>query len=145
MTFSQQRPASFACKSLAAVVADAVAMLRPTLPEGVTLTFSADSDAGLVLCDETQVHQVVMNLDANAWQAMPRRRGHIEVSVQRIADASEMRLTVQDDGAGMHEETRQRLFEPFFTTKPMGSFPHACAGCGPPCPSSCPAATSRPR
>jgi signal transduction histidine kinase len=96
-----------------------------------------------VLADASQVQQVLLNLCANAWQAMQgqERPAAIEISLAPYqADeasyaGSERRtmngrvalhpgryacLTVRDTGPGMDPVTRSRIFEPFFTTKPVG-------------------------
>lgn len=86
-----------------------------------------------VFADPTQVEQALINLCANAWQAMDGRPGHIEINADEVVldrDAAErhaglapgryVHLTVTDDGPGMDEVTAKRVFEPFFTTKPEG-------------------------
>jgi CheY-like chemotaxis protein len=83
--------------------------------------------------DPSEVHQVVMNLCTNAWQALPPEGGTIHVALEAhqvasrvTADVGQLgpglyaRLIVSDNGAGMTVATRRRLFEPFFTTKPRG-------------------------
>jgi len=78
------------------------------LPEGLRLQ-----------CDGNRLEQVLVNLVANAIDAMegvPRR-------VLRIAarpHEDRVRLSVCDSGSGIPEALLPRLFEPFFTTKPAG-------------------------
>ncbi|MCZ6635928.1 MAG: ATP-binding protein [bacterium] len=57
---------------------------------------------------------VVINLLFNAIDAVPEG-GRITVRTQAVADG--VRLTVQDTGIGMDQETKRRVFEPFFSTK----------------------------
>ncbi len=129
--------------ALAPVVEESVSLLRSTLPAGVSLSVECAPDAPAVLADATQVQQVLLNLCANAWQAMQgqERPGTIEVSLAlHVANGlpntgPERRsrgghvalrpgryscLTVRDNGPGMDQATRARMFEPFFTTKPVG-------------------------
>jgi PAS domain S-box-containing protein len=129
--------------SLAPVVQDSARLLRATLPAGVDLSVECAPDAPAVLADATQVQQVLLNLCANAWQAMqgqqrpaaikvglalymtngapyagPERRsrgGRVDLRPGRYAC-----LTVCDTGPGIDRATRSRIFEPFFTTKPVG-------------------------
>ena len=64
-----------------------------------------------------EIRQVVLNLVANALQAMSPG-GVLRISLDETAD--EVDLVFQDDGCGMTPETHQQLFEPFFTTKDVG-------------------------
>jgi PAS domain S-box-containing protein len=86
----------------------------------------------MVRADPDQMNQVLMNLAANARDAMPHG-GLLSISVQeaaadeipagappKLVSGRAVRLLVKDNGAGIDEATRQRLFEPFFTTKELG-------------------------
>ncbi len=64
-----------------------------------------------------EIRQVVLNLVANALQAMTPG-GVLRISLDETSD--EVDLAFQDDGCGMTPETHQKLFEPFFTTKDVG-------------------------
>ena len=64
-----------------------------------------------------EIRQVVLNLVANALQAMTPG-GVLRISLHETAD--QLDLAFQDDGCGMTQETLQQLFEPFFTTKDAG-------------------------
>jgi signal transduction histidine kinase len=84
----------------------------------------------MVLGDSSQLEQVLMNLVANARDAMPKGgRLTIATSVAEVAAGETFlsidpgkyaRVSVSDTGQGMDEATRQRIFEPFFTTKEAG-------------------------
>ena len=84
----------------------------------------------VVNADSGQIEQVLMNLAANARDAMPDG-GSLIIKTERI----EMRdpvpgfllepgsyavLSVSDTGVGIEEPAKQRIFEPFFTTKDLG-------------------------
>ncbi len=64
-----------------------------------------------------EIRQVVLNLVANALQAMTPG-GVLRISLDGTAD--EVDLAFEDDGCGMTPEIHQKLFEPFFTTKDVG-------------------------
>ena len=120
MTFSRKQPAVFVRQPLGPVVREAVDLLRATLPSGVRISLQGDDQAFEVMADATQLHQVVMNLGTNAWQAMGQRTGRIDVALRPVLGSPWMRLSVQDNGSGMDAATQARIFEPFFTTKPDG-------------------------
>jgi PAS domain S-box-containing protein len=85
-----------------------------------------------VMADTSQMEQILMNLAANARDAMPRggsfalgtRRVEIDEAFGaahgHLAPGPYALLTAVDTGEGMDEETRRRIFEPFFTTKELG-------------------------
>jgi len=73
----------------------------------------------LVECLPSEINQVVMNLVVNAAQAMGESRGLITIRT-RAMPGDEVVVEVEDNGAGMSDETKKRIFDPFFTTKPVG-------------------------
>jgi signal transduction histidine kinase len=84
----------------------------------------------IVRGDPVQLQQVVMNLGANAIDALGARPGAIDVTLRRMKGAGLARLGLpraphavllfRDSGVGMSEDIRSRIFEPFFTTKEVG-------------------------
>jgi CheY-like chemotaxis protein/anti-sigma regulatory factor (Ser/Thr protein kinase) len=72
--------------------------------------------------DPHQLQQVVVNLLANAHQAMQTMATPRRLTISTAVDATRRRvqLTVADTGPGIPHELQQRIFEPFFTTKPPG-------------------------
>ncbi len=69
LAFSHQQPEPQRVISLQPVVEEALALLRATLPAGVEITATLDAEAPPVRADATQIHQVLINLCTNAWQA----------------------------------------------------------------------------
>ena len=75
------------------------------------------------------MEQVIMNLTANAREAMPEG-GTLTITIDRYQSSADhpqlppgdyARLSISDTGAGMSQEVQSRIFEPFFTTKKTGS------------------------
>jgi two-component system cell cycle sensor histidine kinase/response regulator CckA len=107
------------------------AMLRRIIGEQVTIETALDSGVSCIKVDPHQLEQAVMNLAANARDAMPNGgRFRIETSMAHAADMPGedsadrtgkcVRLRISDTGCGMDDRTRERAFEPFFTTKSIG-------------------------
>jgi two-component system cell cycle sensor histidine kinase/response regulator CckA len=114
------------------VVAGMEPLLSRLVGEAVKVVVRTAPDLGRVRVDSSQVDQVLLNLAANARDAMPRGgRLTVETANAELGEAdcraragarpgSFVRLRVSDTGTGMDEATRARAFEPFFTTKDVG-------------------------
>jgi CheY-like chemotaxis protein len=113
------------------VVAEALDAVAASLPAGISLVQQLAVDDAAVLGDPTQVHQVVLNLCANAVQAM-KGSGTLTVTLEllehsapqcatcALAEGSYLRLAVRDTGGGIAPHVLDRIFDPFFTTKEIG-------------------------
>ncbi len=66
-----------------------------------------------------QIHQVVVNLVQNAFDAVGEK-AKPRISVVGEVDAGHIKVTVSDNGPSVREEDLLKVFEPFFTTKPVG-------------------------
>jgi PAS domain S-box-containing protein len=134
LTFSRPQPSTAQATDLNGVVHDMEKMLRRLVGTRLELRLSLALDLGSVLTDTSQMEQVLMNLVANARDAIPfLRSGHIRIdTANREIDAayaarhvgvepgSYVMLSVTDSGVGMNADTQARIFEPFFTTKEPG-------------------------
>ena len=113
---------------IAPVVEEVMALLRAIVPANIEITVDSGRDHPPILGDPSLVHQLVMNLCTNAYQAMRSTGGLLTVRVIRERQTSDPRvprgdyvvLDVADTGHGMDERTRSRIFEPFFTTRDVG-------------------------
>ncbi len=102
-------------------------MLRRLLPSNVRVAARAEPEAGPleVVADRGQLEQILLNLAANARDAMPGG-GSLELEMRRATSEESPGphdyawLEVRDDGEGMDSGTLAQAFEPFFTTKPSG-------------------------
>ncbi len=91
---------------------DVVIDVPPNLPE--------------ILCDQTMIEQVVLNLARNGMQAMDLPELRVRTlrlrAILHVSEAGQrfMQLRVEDRGPGISEDVAAQLFTPFFTTKPEG-------------------------
>ncbi len=90
------------------------------------VTVKADLGDGLppVLADGGQLHQVFLNLIANAQEAMAAASGRLSLLTIRssvVAGSSDIAVDVEDTGVGIADADSGRIFEPFFSTKAAGS------------------------
>ncbi len=115
------------------VIIEVIQLMRPTLPSRVEINLDIHADAGLVLADATQIHQVILNLCTNAAHAIGLNTGRIEIQMRAFeADAilaqvqpdfhtgSYVCLSISDTGRGIDADTIKLIFDPFFTTKCSG-------------------------
>jgi two-component system NtrC family sensor kinase len=72
-----------------------------------------------LVCDGSQIEQVVTNLVLNAIEAVPRGE-RVTVRTEATADGRWLFLVVSDTGGGIRKEDLPRIFDPFFTTKEDG-------------------------
>ncbi len=118
---------------ISTVVAEACKMIASLTPSDIEVRLRNKSESAIILCDPTQIHQVIMNLCSNAHHALRGRGGVIEILLEEVTVASQekimipalkpgdyVRLTVRDNGPGIEKNIADRVFDPFFTTKPAG-------------------------
>ncbi|NLG16950.1 MAG: HAMP domain-containing protein [Fibrobacter sp.] len=76
-----------------------------------------------LLCNVTEIQQVILNLLKNAAYALYTKKEDNFVPLITIRvknEISNVKIEIEDNGPGIPEETRKRIFEPFFTTKEVG-------------------------
>jgi two-component system cell cycle sensor histidine kinase/response regulator CckA len=104
-------------------------MLRRLVREDVELVLELSDGIGVVRADPLELERVMLNLAANARDAMPEGGTlTIRSKNQRVTESDELSvpareyvcLEVTDTGMGIDEATRARIFEPFFSTKGDG-------------------------
>jgi signal transduction histidine kinase len=132
LAFSRKQVLQPTLLDLNAVVANMAEMLGRVIGEDIALVTAFDPGLGLVKADPSQIEQIVVNLIANARDAMEAGgRVTLETAnaeldrayVRRHVDVepgSYVMLAVSDTGIGMTPDTQARIFEPFFTTKDPG-------------------------
>jgi two-component system, cell cycle sensor histidine kinase and response regulator CckA len=113
------------------IATEIIKLLQETFPKTIKISMFLQKDLPIITADNSQIHQVLLNLLVNARDAMPKG-GALSISTEAIeGDAVSVRfnkatarryvkLEVADTGIGMDELTRQKVFEPFFTTKGPG-------------------------
>ena len=132
LTFGRRQPQQLHRQALRPLFEEVVAMLRSTVPAAVLIEARLPDAALCVEADATHLHQVLMNLGTNAWQALRGEPGCIEIGCEAVDHGASRsasggppppgryaRVWVRDTGCGMDDATRARMFEPFFTTKPV--------------------------
>jgi len=132
LAFSRRQVVSTRLLDLNDTIRSFAKILRRLVEESVQLDFQLAESPQPVRADPAQIEQVLLNLVANARDAMPDG-GRVIISTSSVTSngtrparsslpsGSYVELSVADTGSGMSPEVQARLFEPFFTTKPVGS------------------------
>jgi len=135
LTFSRRQVNQVQPLSLYGAVATLAPVLERILGADKELAVLPDRSRSRVVADPTQVDQVLINLAANARDAMGTG-GRLTIStdevvlddryarehgLKHVVPGPYVRLIVSDTGCGMDRQTLAKIFEPFFTTKPVGS------------------------
>ena len=132
LTFSREDEEERKPVLLANIVNESLKLLRPSLPATIDIRLNIDSRLHPILANQTQIHQVMMNLCTNAAYAMRENGGVLEIALKEIDLDPEsigqknlepgryQQLSVSDTGAGISPGIINRIFEPYFTTKKSG-------------------------
>ncbi len=133
LAFSRKSISSSTPFSMNSVVNDAVDILKHTIDKKVRVVFTNSAENDTVIGDSAQVQNAILNLGINSRDAIGNN-GIISITTENISltdtytkqikssllAGEYIRITIEDNGCGMSNETKQRIFEPFYTTKDIG-------------------------
>jgi two-component system cell cycle sensor histidine kinase/response regulator CckA len=133
LAFSRKQPQALRVAELNPVVSGIVKTLRRLIGEDIELVFIPGDAVGRIRLDPVQIEQILMNLAANARDAMPQGgQCTIETSFALLDEQYVDRkraviptgryavLSLSDTGSGIPADHLSHVFEPFYTTKPSG-------------------------
>ncbi|MBI4719839.1 MAG: response regulator [Chitinivibrionia bacterium] len=132
LAFSRRQEINLEAHNVNGIVTESVRLLERLVTEDVELKILLSDVPMVVMADVTQIGQVLMNLAANARDAMPRG-GTLTIETKIVSLDEEFIkshgygqigeyavISVSDSGSGMDAFTVEHIFEPFFTTKEVG-------------------------
>ncbi len=115
MFFARQSSPQMTAVALNPLIKDCVELLWWRCEdEGVDVIYTLDNELPSVWADEAQIRQVVINLVANAIQAMP---GGGTLGIQTRRRYEQVEFSITDNGIGISPDVLPKIFDPFFTTK----------------------------
>lgn len=133
LTFSRQEALEPEVMDLNVALKDLEPLLNSIVREGIQCEMQLAPQVGSIRIDRSQLAQIILNLVANARDAMPAG-GRLKIETANVQldesyslehinvrPGSYVQLSMTDSGSGMDRETISRIFEPFFTTKESGS------------------------
>ena len=128
LTYSRKQARRPHVTDLGLFVTKLKGLLQRLVGSEISISTSIRSEVSHVRVDRNQLQQILMNLAANARDAMPNG-GALALALQEVELSATQRsslnlpaggyveLAVSDTGQGMDSKTQSRVFEPFFTTK----------------------------
>lgn len=133
LAFSRQAKIEKRAVDISVIIKEALTLIRASIPSTIEIRQYIKNNIGAVEANQTQIHQVILNLCTNAAHAMDENGGRLTVNLEPI-EISEinlprfydlkpghyLKLGVTDTGHGMDAYTISRIFEPYFTTKQVG-------------------------
>ncbi|MEE2663583.1 MAG: PAS domain S-box protein [Myxococcota bacterium] len=136
LAYAGAGPLLFEATDLSELVREMGQLLESTVSGKAVIHFELADELAPIEADGAQISQVVMNLIANAAEAVGDGNGTISVRTRRLPGSainkgdlvlgeadpalSYVCFEVEDTGVGMDSATRSRIFDPFFTTKFTG-------------------------
>jgi PAS domain S-box-containing protein len=133
LAFGRQGEPELIAVQPATVINEAVKLLRASIPATIAIQQDIDPEAGAILADPTQIHQIMMNLCTNAFHAMEILGGTLSIGLHKkivspedldgnphLPPGNYLQLSIGDSGEGIAPEILDKIFDPFFTTKEVG-------------------------
>ena len=134
LIFSRQSKNERINLDLDVLIKEVITLLKITIPVNVKLNYILKENPGPVFADTVQIHQVLINLLTNAYQAINDEKGVIDITLdsKHISESSSSLtglminpgnyalISVRDTGHGIEKEIIDRIFEPYYTTKKHG-------------------------
>lgn len=122
MNFTRPTPPTLVPSDINKAVEEALALSQVSLrKQGVRVALSLGRALPLVRADIQLIEQVILNLVANAAQAMEKSKGPRDIEVGTFRDGASVIVSISDSGPGVPRGVRDRIFDPFFTTRSEGT------------------------
>jgi len=133
LAFSRQAEFELTRISPVKIVNDTMKMLRPSIPASIDISTDIEPGLGYIRANPTQIHQVIVNLCTNSFQAMEETGGVLKIILQKktlgvndlhhvphVSPGEFVVMTIKDNGPGIPENVKRKIFDPYFTTKEFG-------------------------
>ncbi len=119
LAFTRQDKTTTKKTNIIPVIKNSLKILRTSIPTNIDLDYKISTDSAIVECNETQVHQILINICKNAEHAMGYNSGKIQINVEK--ENGYIQISIEDNGCGIPKENIKKIFDPFFTTKKVGN------------------------
>lgn len=131
LTFARQTDEVVEPIQVYTIVKEVIKFLKSSIPANIEIRQNIHSKS-YIMGSPTQVHQIVMNLCTNAFQAMEESGGVLEINLKDIKSTELPKgldlgpgdyicIEVRDTGTGIAPEIISNIYDPYFTTKGVGA------------------------
>jgi PAS domain S-box-containing protein len=135
LTYSRQSVQEHKPVRIDQLINEVLTLIRASIPTSVEIVTKVAilPEEAVVLADETQIHQVLMNLCTNAAHAIGANGGTLTLNLTStdidagtashfpdLPLAAYVKLLIEDSGHGIAPDNLERIFDPYFTTKMVG-------------------------
>ncbi len=132
LLFSRKGAMNFSPVNINECITDLKNILQRIIGENITIQTDLAQDIDLVKADQNNIEQVILNIAANARDAMPNG-GNLSISTKNVTITNKNQsiishsvpgkyivMSIEDEGIGMAQGIVNKIFDPFFTTKEVG-------------------------
>ncbi|MBF0224995.1 MAG: transporter substrate-binding domain-containing protein [Desulfobacterales bacterium] len=133
LSFSKNNEEEKKTAQLSSIIKESISLIRASIPANIEIRENFQNKKDKILANQTQIHQVLINLCANAAHAMRENGGILEITLLNVnvdetsimmsennSKGEYIKMTVSDTGHGINPEIIDRIFDPYFTTKDLG-------------------------
>ena len=133
LAFSRQEQTKFGLFKPVHIVKETIKMLRPTFPSTININQDIEIFTSSIFADPSQFNQILVNLCTNAFHAMEKTGGDLDICLketylesgnsileQNLNPGTYVQLSIHDSGHGIPKEVKDKIFDPYFTTKEPG-------------------------
>jgi len=130
LVISRQKEQAFQPIQINPLLKETITLLRKSIPASIDIQQEITSKPMVINTDPAQLTQVIVNLVANAQNAIPDDSGWIEIRAEWVViDENEpyaypaiqpgnyAKTTVKDSGIGISAQDLEKIFDPYFTTR----------------------------
>lgn len=129
LTFSRSSHHEFRVMDISTVVAEGFELIKTSMPGNIHVVEEISIVNKRCFGNPSQIHQVIMNLCNNAFQAMKNDGGQLGILLREVSTNGDMhdtlnlatgnyvKLSIYDNGSGIEPQILDKIFDPFFTTK----------------------------
>ncbi len=118
--FARRSEGTIARTDVNSLIRESLSLIENDLAlKGISLETDYDGNGAIVLADSNQIQQVLLNVIANATDAM-QDGGDLRIRTRALPDQDTVDIRITDTGCGMDQDVLERALDPFFTTKESG-------------------------